>query len=165
MKWTSELYSLHLDWRGYERLLHEYLMSQIKEAAHKYLDTVLRIIPTWSRASRATFEELANAVDYNVTYGPVKANTDRLLLGMSAGRGGLQIVKGQSYYFYYATSLKYLIYNEMNRATPGPPPQPFGRLLNPTPYNFRAAGEAEFTSFAQNIMLPSPLGDITKKRI
>jgi hypothetical protein len=81
-----------------------------------------------------------------------------LLLGLSTSNGGLQIEKLKKYTFFYETNLRYLKYNEENVAVPGPPPQPFGELTNPTPYNFREAGEKDFQSFCENsVRLPNPI--------
>ncbi len=135
------------------------------DAARKWLQVVLVIIPTWSRASRATFEALAREVGFPVTYGPILPGKDRFQLGKSTGKGGLEIVKFKSYHFFYETSLRYLAYNEANAAVAGDPPKPFGRLTHPTPYNFIDAGDAEFLSFSKEVLLPSPFNFITGKRI
>jgi len=156
MRFTTDLYAIDFDLTGYKQALHNFMVETTKEAARSWLRTVLVIIPTWSRASRATFEALANEVGFHVTYGPIKSKKDRLLLGMSTGEGGLQIVRNKTYYFYYKTSLRYLQYNEMNVAVPGPYPQPYGELLHDTPYRFREAGRNDFRSFANSILLPSP---------
>lgn len=139
--------------------------EKTKEAARSWLTTVLVIIPTWSRASRATFEALAREVGFTVTYGPQLSSKDRRSLGLDNSAGGLRINKLESYKFFYETSLRYLAYNEENFATPGPPPQPFGELTNPTPYNFVDAGKNDFESFAKQIRLPSPIEFIKAQKL
>jgi hypothetical protein len=165
MKFTPDIKLISFDYAGYKTEFDLRMTEITKDAARSWLRTVLVIIPTWSRASRATFEALANEVGFNITYGPQRSREDRLILGLSTGRGGLDIAKLKKYTFFYETDLRYLAYNEMNNAIPGPPPQPFGRLLNPTPYNFREAGKNDFMSFARNIRLPSPIDFITPKQI
>ena len=165
MRFTADIKLINFDKSGYLQEFDDRMTEITKEAARSWLRTVLVIIPTWSRASRATFEALANEVGFNVTYGPQLSREDRLLLGLSTSRGGLSINRLKSYTFFYETDLRYLAYNEMNSATPGPPPQPYGQLTNPTPYRFREAGKNDFLSFAQQIRLPNPTDFITPKQI
>lgn len=110
-----------------------------EEAARVWLDAALKVVPTWSRASRATFEALAQAVGYNVTYGPLRAFSDRTALGLKTGFGGLTRRASGSWEFYYRSELEYLNFNESNVARVGVAGV-FKGLLNPTPYNFREAG-------------------------
>jgi len=155
MKFIAQVQLVQFDSKRYKRDIDSTMQEIARDAAKSWLRTVLTIVPTWSRASRATFEALANDVGFNVTYGPVKSREDRLLLGLSTSNGGLISKKLQEYGFFYETDLRYLAYNELNSATPGPPPQPFGTLINPTPYRFLEAGRKDFESFAKNIKLPS----------
>ena len=165
LRWVADLKTLDFDIRSYKSELDRFLKEETKDAARSWLRTVLVIIPTWSRASRATFEALANEVGFNVTYGPQRSREDRLILGLKTGRGGLEIKAFKSYHFFYESDLKYLAYNNQNFATPGPAPQPFGKLRNPTPYKFTDAGKNDFESRSFGIRLPSPLQFITGKRI
>ena len=155
MRFTAQLQRIDFDLRGYLGALDAKMEEVTKEAARSWLRTVLDIIPTWSRASRATFEALAREVGFNVTYGPLIARKDRTSLGRSTGSGGIE-TRGDGYFFTYETDLRYLEYNEFNAATPGPPPQPFGTLRNPTPYNFLEAGRNDFESFTRTVRLPDP---------
>jgi len=86
-------------------------------------------IPTWSGASRATFEKLASELGTSVMYGPQRSYKDRRALGRStsAGSGVVRKMDGNNVYigFAYETDLRYLAYNEYNRAVPGPEPQPW----------------------------------------
>lgn len=145
--WKARLELLQLDPRLVEDVDAQ-MLELTKEAARVWLDTVLGIVPTWSRASRATFESLAQAVGYNVTYGPLRSFKDRKPLGLSTGFGGLTREAKGSYSFYYKTSLDYLIFNESNVAKIGVAGV-FKGLINPTPYNFREAGEKAFRDFAK----------------
>lgn len=155
MKFTAQLQHIDFDLKSYLRVFDQAMEEMTKEAARSWLRTVLDIIPTWSGASRATFEALAKDIGTNVSYGPIVAKKNRVGLGRNAGKGGIN-VNGTKYSFYYETDLRYLEYNEFNTATPGPPPQPFGQLRNPTPYHFLEAGKNDFESFKQNVKLPDP---------
>lgn len=165
LRWKANLKTIDFDLRSYKAELDRFLVEETKESAKSWLRTVLVIIPTWSRASRATFEALANEVGFHISYGPQKSKKDRLSLGLQTGRGGLDIKKFKTYHFFYETDLRYLAYNNENLAKPGPPPQPFGELTNPTPYNFDEAGKNDFESRSSNVRLPSPLQFISGKKI
>lgn len=166
MKFTRQVSLVSLDLRGYRSRLRGFLEETTKEAARSWLRTVMIIIPTWSRASRATFEELAEAVGFRIQYGPVLSREDRLTLGLSTGHGGLES-KATTCHFFYSTDLRYLAYNEFNRVVYGIAPNVFSRsgLNNPTPYRFQEAGLADFNSFAANVLLPNPYEFITPKRL
>ncbi len=165
MRFNAQIFLIDFDLAGYKNKLDEELTEITKDAARSWLKTVLRIIPTWSRASRATFEALAREVGFTITYGPLVASKDRFQLGISTSKGGLEITPLKSYHFFYETNLRYLAYNEANAAIAGDPPKPFGRLINPTPYNFIEAGDSDFMSFSQEVLLPNPFKFITGKRI
>ena len=164
MRWRKKLVLAEFDRKAYMAALKKDMTAKIREGGRVWLRTVLVIIPTWSRASRATFEALAQAVGFNITYGPQKSRKDRLILGLQTGRGGLEI-KRTSWHFFYETDLRYLAYNELNSAIPGPPPQPFGQLFNPTPYRFQDAGRVAFEQFADTVRLPNPGDFIKPKRL
>ena len=164
MKWKKKLVLIEFDRKAYMATLKKEMTNKTREAGRVWLARVLVIIPTWSRASRATFEALAQAVGFNITYGPQKSRRDRLILGLQTGRGGLEIT-ATSWHFFYETDLRYLAYNEFNNASPGPPPQPFGQLLNPTPYHFQDAGREAFERFADGVRLPNPGDFLVPKRL
>jgi len=163
-KFTTKLYKIDFDLKSYEAALDKKMEEVTKQAARSWLSTVLTIIPTWSKASRATFEALANEVGFSVTYGPLVARKDRTSLGRSTGGGGIERT-AEGWFFTYETSLAYLEYNEFNNASPGPPPQPYGKLRNQTPYNFLEAGRNDFKSFAKTVKLPDPTLFISGKPI
>lgn len=156
MKWTSTLRAYDLDLAAYQRDVKEKLHSEIEMAARAWLyATVVTKIPSWSNASKATFEALARAVGTSITYGPQLSRKNRKPLGLSNGTGGVEL-KGYTASFYYNTTLRYLAYNEHNVATPGLPPQPFSSLKHSTPYNFLESGQKAFKEFVKTIELPSP---------
>jgi hypothetical protein len=140
------------------------MTETVKEAARSWLRTVTAIVPVWSRASRATFSELANAVGFNIQYGPY-SGPDRLLTGLQAGRGGLLITKKKAWLFYYETDLRWLVWNNFNNAVAGDGSGIFSRLRQPTPYRFEVAGKADFESFAKTVKLPNPRKFIKRKKI
>lgn len=166
MKFKADIQLIDFDRRSYLNYLDLHMQRMTREAARSWLTTVLVIIPTWSRASRATFEALASAVSFNIQYGPIRSFEDRLVLGLQTGRGGVDYKKGQ-WYFYYETDLRYLAYNEHNRVIFGQAPGVFSPngLINDTPYKFQEAGKADFESFASNVLLPSPMDYIKGRRI
>lgn len=151
--WKAGLRLLILDKEGAEKAIDKLLLEEVKVGARIWLKTVLAIVPTWSGASRATFEALAQAVGFNVTYGPIRSFKDRRPLGLGTGFGGLERGRG-GYQFYYRTSLRYLEFNEANRATVGVAGV-FRGLINPTPYKFFDAGEKAFLDYAKTVRLPT----------
>jgi len=163
-RFVTDLKLVEFDFSSYKKAMKQQMTEKTREAGRVWLARVLIIIPTWSRASRATFEALAQAVGFNVTYGPQRSRKDRLVLGLQTGRGGLEITKN-SWAFFYETDLRYLAFNEFNQATPGPPPHPFGELRNPTPYHFQDAGKEAFEQFAATVRLPNPIDFIKAKKI
>jgi hypothetical protein len=161
MKWKVNFKSLKFDLAAYKTALDTHMQDWIKQAAQMWLKaTVISIIPTWSKASRATFQALARDVGMTIPYGPQLSRKDREALGLSTGDGGLEIDSSKGrWHFRYHSSLRYLAYNEYNRAVWGPrPPHPFRRagLIHPTPYHFQEAGLREFEDFARFTELPNP---------
>jgi len=159
MKTTTKFKPLKLDEKAYKRALRAFFKQKIKEAVRVYLSaTVLAIIPTWSGASRATFEKLAHDAGTSIPYGPQRSIKDRKPLGRntSAGSGIHMNPATGKWSFSYKTQLRYLEYNEYNRATKGFPPQPFSDKVRFTPYGFQASGAAAVTSFMKKVKLPDP---------
>ena len=143
--WKTKLSLLQLDPR-LKNEIDNAMLELTKQGARLWLQAALEIVPTWSRASRATFEALAQAVGYKVTYGPIRSKKDRRALGLSTGFGGLERKGLGSYTFYYRSDLEYLNFNESNVARVGVAGV-FRGLINPTPYNFREAGNRAFQKF------------------
>lgn len=169
MKWTPDFKAITLDLAAYKTHLDKYMQDWIVQAAQRWLQaTVLSLIPTWSKASRATFQALARDVGMSIPYGPQKSRKDRESLGLSTGEGGLEHDPGKyRWHFFYHTSLRYLVYNEYNKAVQGMPPAPFSRagLIHPTPYHFQEAGEKEFREFARYTSLPNPYKFLRKEKV
>jgi len=161
MRWKPKFKAIKLDVTAYRSKLDKYMQDWIKQAAQMWLHaTVIALIPTWSKASRATFQALARDVGMSIPYGPQQSRKDRESLGLSTGEGGLELRASASrWHFRYSSSLRYLAYNEYNHAVWGPePPAPFRRagLHSHTPYNFQEAGAREFEGFARYTVLPNP---------
>ena len=166
MIYKTQLNEIDFDLDGYINHLDEHMRDMTKEAARSWLTKVLSIVPTWSRASRATFEALGQSTGFIVSYGPIRAPKDRWSLGKSTGRGELEFTN-TSWSFWYETDLRYLAYNDQNAAIYGVAPGVFSRAGIPnTPYNFVEAGQIDFKSFARNfVKLVDPTLYIKPKRI
>ncbi len=155
-----------LDKRGFFNKLDEDMTDNAKEAARSWLTTVTVNIPIWSRASIATFNQLAEAVGFPLNVGTPVSNVDRLSLGLSTGRGGLVIEKGKKWGFFYETDLRYLAWNEFNKAVKGDGSGWYSSHRDgPGPLRFIEAGDRDFESFAGNVKLPNPISYISPKRI
>ena len=162
MKFTGlkNIRSLKLDVTAYEHDLRRYLTERMLKSGRIWLETATEAtpIPTWSGASRSTFQNLASALGTTVAIGPIVSKKDRTDLGRSTGEGGtiIQGGKTQKYQFYYGTSLRYLVYNEYNTATRGRPPQPYSNSVRYTPYHFQEKARAAWEKFAGTVKLPNP---------
>lgn len=165
MRLRATVYLVELNMKVFQKALNEHMQEQTIEAANSWLRTVIPMIPVWSRASRATFDELARAVGYNINIGPKRSNKDRMLLGMQEGRGGVDFKRKYQWAFYYKSTLRYLNWNEYHHAVKGDGSGVFFQLRNPGPYRFQKAGVADFLSFAKNVRLPNPIKFIRAKKI
>jgi len=170
MKFTYKFTAVDLDVEGYARQLNKYMEDWLKQAAKEWLNaTVLAVIPTWSKASRATFQKLASEVGMVIPYGPLRSGIDRTSLGLASSRGsGLELDPGNhKWHFKYQSTLKYLAYNEYNRVVYGVAPGVFSRsgLRNPTPYNFQEKGARAFEEFARFTELPNPYKYLKKVKL
>jgi len=161
MKFRATLVKFELDLANYKRDVIKHLTLKNKLAGQRWLGAaVIRLpLPTWSGATRATFQKLAQELDYSVPIGPIVARKSRVPLGLSTSVGsGVVIDKTRWYFgFKYESSLRYLAYNEFNTAIPGPPPQPRGRLKQKTPYGFQVKGLKAWLAFASIVRLPNPM--------
>ena len=159
MKFKANFHALSFNLKGYTAHLNGYMTDWLKQSGREWLSAaVLVVIPTWSKASRATFQKLANELGTTIPYGPQLSMKDRESLGLSAGSGsGLELGKNR-WYFKYHSTLRYLAYNEYNRVVYGQAPNVFSHsgLTNPTPYHFQEKGLAAFEMFTQFTKLPDP---------
>jgi hypothetical protein len=161
MEFTYLFNVLELDLSSYKDALNSYMEHWVKEAAKNWLNaTVLAVIPTWSKASRATFQKLAREVGTSIPYGPLLSIKDREDLGLSTStESGLELDPENSrWYFKYSTTLRYLAYNEYNHVVYGQAPGVFSKLglTHPTPYHFQELGQKAFDEFSVKTSIPNP---------
>lgn len=155
---------------SYKRALDQYLTVMLKNGGKKWLNATVRTsthIPTWSGASRATFQKLAQELGTSVPIGPIRAKKDRTALGRANAQGSgvfINTSKGL-WQFAYQTQLRYLIYNEYNLAVAGPPPRPFSNNVRYTPYGFQEKGARAWFEFTKNLSLPSPFKYLRKGKL
>jgi hypothetical protein len=169
MTFKTAFYAMNLDVAGYSKTLLKYLRSINEKAGQAWIDTAVNKtpIPTWSGASRATFVKLASELGTSVPIGPIRPKKDRTNLGRATSARSTVIEDPPKGYagFVYATSLRYLAYNEYNLATAGPPPQPFSDHVRFTPYNFQSRAQTAWLKVAVKAKLPNPLKHLKKRKI
>lgn len=170
MKFTVNFRAPVLDVAAYRRNLNQYMEDWLKQAGRDWLlATVIAVIPTWSKASRATFQELAHDLGMAIPYGPQLSRKDRESLGRSTSSGsGLILDPGKSrWHFRYQSNLRYLAYNEYNRVVYGQAPNVFSKtgLRNPTPYHFQQKGQEAFEQFTRYTQLPNPYKFLRKVKV
>lgn len=151
--WKKSLKRIELNLPHLDVVINAKMLELTKEGARVWLKAALEKIPTWQGASRATFEALAQSVDFKVTYGPIRGFTDTRPLGSTNGFGGWYRVRDGSYEFYYASTLAYLNWNDQNEAPVGVAGVKWG-LINATPYHFTQAALEAFLEFASTAELP-----------
>jgi hypothetical protein len=83
----------------------------------------------------------------------------------SAGSGVVEDASVAFVGFVYQTGLRYLRYNEYNKAVPGPPPQPFSNNVRFTPYDFQSRAQAAWLGVAEKAKLPSPRRFFRKRKL
>lgn len=141
IKLNFEFYGMVLDEAAYRKAMINALRNLNERAGQAWINAAVRMtpIPTWSGASRATFQKLASELGTSVPIGPIVAKKDRTALGrsVSATSGVWEENGGEVVGFTYETNLRYLHYNEYNLAVKGPPPQPFSNNVRFTPYHFQ----------------------------
>ena len=169
MKFKTILYVMDFDASGYHRELFKILRRFNEKAGTHWINAAVNQtpIPTWSGASRATFQKLAQELGTSIPIGPVRASRDRTALGKatSAGSGVLEN-KAKGYVgFVYETNLRYLAYNEYNLATAGPHPQPFSNNVRFTPYKFQSRAHAAWLEIASLVKMPDPWKHVKKRKI
>jgi len=169
MKFKAQFHTMTLDLAAYKAELNSYMEEWLKQAGREWLEaTVMTVIPTWSKASRATFQKLARELGTSVPYGPLKSMKDRESLGLAAGsQSGLELdPSGSRWHFKYHSNLRYLAYNEYNKAVFGQGGV-FSRsgLRHPTPYHFQEKGLKAFEDFARFSELPNPFKFLKKGKV
>jgi hypothetical protein len=169
MSFNVEFYAISIDTVAYRRALLAALQDLNERAGAAWVDAAVNQtpIPTWSGASRATFQKLASELGTTVPIGPIRSRKNRIALGHANSTGsGVVTDKGRPYVgFIYATSLRYLAYNEYNIATAGRPPQPYSNNVRFTPYNFQSRAQAAWLAVAKTAKLPNPYRYIIKRKM
>ena len=159
MKFTFDFRGMELDLAAYEDYLLKSLGFDNKIAGQKWLNEILKgtPIPTWSGASRATFQKLAAALGTSVPIGFTPAPADRTALGNALSEGEVIEDKKKAYVgFRYSTSLLHLHYNEYNQATAGRYPRPYSNNVRFTPYRFQGRAQKVWEEYAKKVRLPDP---------
>jgi hypothetical protein len=167
MRFTTEFYAIDIDMAAYRRAMLDALRKLNEQAGQAWLRTAVdqTPIPTWSGASRATFQKLAAELGTSVPIGPQRSKKNRQSLGRETSTGSGVVVDKDFVGFIYETNLRYLAYNEYNLATAGPPPQPFSNNVRFTPYNFQSRAMASWLKVAKTAKLPNPYRYIKKRKI
>lgn len=153
MRFKYRLGTPYLNLAAYKKELHRAMSEAIAQATMEWLDTVLKEIPVWSGASRATFLALANQINYGVDISPVAMDRTSQGVIQSSGEIVTDISKGR-YVFSYNTTLPWLVWNEYHNANVEPDSTLFYRVLKEGPYMFQIKGAAAFTRFASGVELP-----------
>lgn len=160
LKFKMDMQWFKFDVLGYEKGLHKFMEDYTCKAGKVWLHAATESIPlpTWSGATRASFQKLARALGTTVPIGTIRSKKDRSSLGKSTSVGNLIIDEGKNFYgFEWGSDLRYLNYNEFNSATPGRPPRPTWRTIPNTPYGFQAKALEAWKTFTQNVDLPEPM--------
>jgi hypothetical protein len=168
MEFTTDFYWLDLSLSEYQKVLLNTLRYYNEKAGQAWIDAAINKtpIPTWSGASRATFQKLAEELGTSVPIGPLKTRS-RVALGKSVSTSSGVVEDAQTSFvgFVYETDLRYLAYNEYNLATAGPPPQPFSNNVRFTPYNFQSRAMQAWLAVAKTAQLPNPYNYLKKWKI
>jgi hypothetical protein len=169
MRFQPYFRAIIFDEARYKKALLNTMREFNELAGSAWIDTAVNRtpIPTWSGASRATFQKLASELGTSVPIGPIVANNNRVSLGRETSSESGVIEDTNSFYvgFMYKTTLAYLHYNEYNRAIAGPPPQPFSNAVRFTPYNFQSAAEKAWREVAKKAKAPSVAPYIRERKI
>lgn len=157
MKFQISLRQLQYKRNQHVAEINKRLQELIKQSARVWLAEVIPRVPVWSGASRATFEHLAAAAGVTVPISPTPTAPDRIPLGRIHSRGGIEKTGKGVWRFYYETDLEYLIANETQNVKRGEYGLR-GRLITPTPYQFREAGSKAVEDFlSKQDLLPPPV--------
>ncbi len=149
-----------------DKLIDAWVREEIRNAAIVWIDAALQIIPSWSGASRATLEALGDAVNYPrpIFIGTAAGAPLRVALGRMNSSGGVRKYQAGTYEFYYRSTLEYLFANETKVVAPRTEGL-FGAMRTPTPFMFRAAGDAMAQFYVSQLELPLPKSGLFGRRI
>lgn len=153
MKFLNRLKRLKLNFLALVGNLDARSQKLAEEAGRIWVEAAIQKVPAWSGASLATFEQLASVVGVNVPINVSPTAPDRIALGRLNGRGGIERVTKGHWRFFYENNLEYLSANETRQVGVGEYGVRWG-LLEPTPYNFREAGNEAVDRFLKKAELP-----------
>lgn len=168
---TTEFYAIDIDMVRYRQAVLDYLHEINEKAGQAWLDEVIKgtPIPSWSGASRATFQKLARELNTTVPIRIARGAPNRIALGLSnsSGSGTEERNTPTDVYvgFLYKSQLRYLAYNEYNKAVAGSPPQPYSNNVRFTPYGFQNRASKVWQATAKTARLPNPYDFILGYRI
>jgi len=175
LKFKTRLTKFNLDMDKYRGHVAEKMRNELRKAVRVWLNATVRtVVPTWSGASRATFEVLAKKAGASISYGPQKSYKDRKPLGRKESFATLSVDrKAGQYFFEWGTTLRYFILNNYTTQTytPGAKDTGSGVILykkgldNPGPYNLDQKGEKALKDFVASVSLPSPFNFIGKRKL
>lgn len=168
MKFKTEFYSITFDLAAYQKEMLNALRALNERAGQAWIHAAVdkTPIPTWSGASRATFQKLATELGTSIPIGPLRTKS-RVSLGRSTSTGSGVVENKQISYvgFTYATNLRYLAYNEYNAAKAGSPPAPWSNNVRFTPYNFQDRANSAWQRVADKAELPNPYRYISRRKM
>lgn len=143
-------------------IIDQFVEDAVKEGARIWVRAAVEKIPVWSGASRATLQALASAVNEHVEIDISSTAPQRIALGRLYSSGGIERIALGNWKFTYETSLRYLIANETTRVAPRTEGLR-GSLIEPTPYNFREAGNQAVQAYFDS--LQTPLLPLVEKKL
>jgi len=118
------------------KALNDELNDIMMQATRAWVRTVVSIVPTWSGASQASIQPIANLVGVPVFSTPVAGAPDRR--DTSKGQAELSL-EGPRKFFRWNTSVFHFIYNENNNAN-----LVGFHLRNPGPYRSQRRAKTAF---------------------
>jgi hypothetical protein len=169
MKFNPRFRTMLLDLKACVNDMNKHLTRKLKAGGKKWLHATVMTrthIPTWSGASRATFQKLASELGTSVPIGRLRAPS-QVAAGLRHGaRSGLRInPRAGKWQFEYISTLPGLIWNEYNPSIPGPWPQPRTGNVRYTPYGFQAKGAAAWLEYAATVSLPNPFNNLKTRKL
>ena len=167
MKFTAKFHGMSIDLDAYKVAMLKRLRGLNEKAGQAWINEVVNNtpIPTWSGASRATFQSLARELGTTVPLGPLRTKS-RAALGRANSDSRVLEEKSKNYVgFQYSTSLRYLAYNEYHAATAGAPPRPYSNNVRFTPYHFLPRAEKSWQTVANDAKLPDPYKFMKKRKL
>lgn len=153
MRFRNSLKGLVLNVKAFFGSSDARMRLATEEAARIWLNAAIPAVPVWSGASRATFQQLADAVGVPVPIDVAPNAPNRVAIGRFNSRGGIERSGEGKWRFYYENNLRYLAANETRTVNRGEYGVKWG-LIEPTPYNYRDAARRAVQAYAKTVTLP-----------